>query len=81
VMNLAREAVRRKPLGHGVGIEKCPIDPLGLATKNAVKTDGARHDSLLMLVASPIVDWDLAKSTGGQAKGGRQTPAVSRQTS
>jgi hypothetical protein len=29
----------------------------------------------------PIVDWDLAKSTGGQANRSRQTPAIGRQTS
>jgi len=47
LMNRAGEAIRRKPLGLGGGIGKRPIDPLGRATENAVKTDGAWHDSLL----------------------------------
>src|SRR2546428_13045407 len=50
MMNLAREPVRRKPFGHRVRVEKCPIDLLGRRTQNAVKPDGVgRHYMLLSL--------------------------------
>jgi hypothetical protein len=40
VMDLAREAVRRKPFGHRIAIEERSIDPLSWGTKHAVKFDG-----------------------------------------
>ena len=41
VMDRAGEAVRRKPLHDGVGVEKRPVDALGLRLQNAMETDGA----------------------------------------
>jgi hypothetical protein len=39
VLNLAREPVWRKPFGHGVGIEECPVDALGRRAKHAVEAN------------------------------------------
>ena len=36
LVDFAGEAVRRKPLGHGVGIEKCAIDAIGRGAQHAV---------------------------------------------
>jgi hypothetical protein len=45
MVNLAGEAVRRKPFTHGIGIEKCSIDTLRRSTEHTVKPDGIRgHD-------------------------------------
>jgi hypothetical protein len=45
VVNLAREAVGRKPLGQCVWIEECPIDFVRRRPEHSVKPDGAcRHD-------------------------------------
>ena len=38
MVNLAGEAVRRQPLGHGVGIEERPVDPLRRRPQHAVET-------------------------------------------
>src|SRR4029077_19168165 len=40
MVNPAREAVRRKPLGHCVCVEERPIDLLGRRTEQPVKPDG-----------------------------------------
>src|SRR5512143_955326 len=39
LMNLAGEPIRRKPLGHCIGIQERPIDSLGSSTKYSVKPD------------------------------------------
>src|SRR4051812_48452832 len=39
-MNFAREAVRRKPLRHGIGVEESAINALGRGAQNAVESDG-----------------------------------------
>jgi hypothetical protein len=47
VMNLAGKAMRRKPLGHRVGIEKGPVDSFGRGTEHTVKSHGVRgHDGM-----------------------------------
>src|SRR2546425_2506597 len=45
VVNLAREAVRRKPFGHCVCIEECSIDFLGRHTEHSVKPDSVGHQT------------------------------------
>src|SRR2546422_2435028 len=45
VVNLAREAVRRKPFGHCVCIEECSIDFLGCRTEHSVKPDSVGHQT------------------------------------
>lgn len=62
LMDLAGKAVRRQPLGHGVSVKKRSIDPLGRGTENAMKTDGVRDDSLLLVVHHPLVDRGSGKS-------------------
>ena len=39
VMNLARESVRGKPLGHRVCIQECPINPLRRRAEHSVKSN------------------------------------------
>src|SRR6185312_624017 len=51
MMHSAGEAIRRKPLGHGIRVEKRPINSLGRCPKNAVKTDSVWHDRLTFLYA------------------------------
>src|SRR5258708_17706190 len=65
VVDLPGEAVRRKPLGHGMGIGKRAKAPFGRAMENAVKTNGARHARLLSvgIVLLCAVDRRLARST------------------
>ena len=38
-MNLARESVRGKPLGHRVCIQECPINPLRRRAEHSVKSN------------------------------------------
>src|SRR4029453_6453917 len=53
MVNLARKAVRRKPLGHCLGIDECPIDLLRCRTEHPVKPDGAGgHDDFSLRCAS-----------------------------
>jgi hypothetical protein len=40
LMDLAREAVRRQPLGHRVGIEEGAIQAIGGGAQHAVEADG-----------------------------------------
>jgi hypothetical protein len=49
-MDLAREAVRRQPFGHGIGVEERSIDPLGGCTKYPLKFDGVLGHLLFSLV-------------------------------
>src|SRR5688500_1299738 len=52
LVDLAREAVRRQPFGHRVGIEERSVDPLRWCTKYPVKLDGVlSHCSFLLVVA------------------------------
>src|SRR5512144_1121020 len=44
-MNLARKAVRWKPLGHCIGIQECSINPFRSRAKHTVKSDGIWHDA------------------------------------
>jgi len=44
VMNLSREAVRREPFNHGVGIEEGSIDPLWRRPEYAMKSYGGHDD-------------------------------------
>src|SRR5688572_13163189 len=47
MVDLAGESVGGEPLGHGVSVEKRPIDAFRCGTENSVKSDGARgHDGL-----------------------------------
>jgi hypothetical protein len=47
VVNLAGEAVRRKPFGHRIGVEEGAIDSFSRGTEDAVKPDGIwGHDGL-----------------------------------
>ena len=50
LVNLAREAMRRKPLDHRIGIEKGPIDPLGSGAQHSVKFNGVWHWLFLPMV-------------------------------
>src|SRR5512139_3862109 len=46
VLDRAREAVRRKPLGHRIGIQESPVDALRRGPQDAVKTNSAGgHDA------------------------------------
>lgn len=40
VINLARESIRRKPLGHRVRVEERPINSLRRRPKHSVESDG-----------------------------------------
>src|SRR5688572_17736131 len=54
MVDLAREAVGRKPLHHGVRFEECPIDLLRRSTDHSVKPDGIRgHQYSSFLTRSP----------------------------
>jgi hypothetical protein len=56
VMDLAREAVRRQPFCHGIGIEKRSIDPLGWCAKYSLKFDGILgHCALSFAVCVAVV--------------------------
>jgi len=50
LVNLACEAMRRKPLDHRIGIEKGPIDPLGSGAQHSVKFNGVWHWLFLPMV-------------------------------
>jgi|SRR5579859_1901994 len=67
VVDLPGEAVRRQPLGHGIGIGERAKDPFRRAAENAVKTNGARHGRLLSvgIVLLFPVDRRPARSTSG----------------
>src|ERR1051326_4583916 len=59
LVDLAGEAVRREPLGHGIGVEEGAVDLLGLGAKDAVKANGVGHDHLslffvLFLSLTPV---------------------------
>src|SRR5205814_6017692 len=79
MVNLAREAVRRKPFGHRVWIEKCAIDSLGRCTEHAVKSDGAcGHDGSVAIGASLVnrrcfdtLPAALRQVSGDSSSGGR----------
>src|SRR5262249_51791741 len=47
VMDLAGEAVRGQPLGHGLGVEEGAVDFLGLGAEHAMELDGVGHGPLL----------------------------------
>jgi hypothetical protein len=53
VMNLARESIRRKPLGHCVRIKERPINSLRRRPEHSVESDGLYfirwHNFSLML--------------------------------
>jgi hypothetical protein len=48
-MHLARESVRRQPLGHRVGVQEGPIDSLGRRPQDSVKTYGVWHGLILRI--------------------------------
>ena len=39
LVHLRCESVRRKPFGHGIGIEKCLVDFFGRCSEDAVKSN------------------------------------------
>src|SRR5579859_7609720 len=53
-VNLTREAVRRQPLDHRVGVEKGTIHALGRCTQHAMKLNrmGSHRSPLLVAVFS-----------------------------
>src|SRR5262249_25122378 len=46
LMDLAREAVGRKPFGHGSGVEKRAVGALGRCAQDTVESDSVGHDDL-----------------------------------
>jgi MFS family permease len=40
VVDLAGEAVRWQPFGHGLGVEKCPVNPLRRSAEHAMQSHG-----------------------------------------
>jgi hypothetical protein len=39
-VDVPREAIRRKPLGHGVGVKERPVNAIGRGSKYPMKADG-----------------------------------------
>ena len=77
VVNLAGEPVRRQPLGHRVGVEERPIDPLGRRAQHAVKSDGVRCHGISPVSDAPypLVDRCAAESTQVPKKSAKASPA------
>jgi NAD(P)-dependent dehydrogenase (short-subunit alcohol dehydrogenase family) len=65
VMNLAGEAMRRQPFGHGIRIEKRTINPLRLGAEHTVKPNGVSfvfaHNDVVLLSFS-ITTKDIVAS-------------------
>lgn len=57
-----REAVRRQPLGHGVGVQKGAVDALGRRGEHAVQGDGSGGHAWGSLVR--VSRWDGAAGGG-----------------
>src|SRR5690606_34995413 len=70
LVDLSREAVRRKPLRLGVRIEEGAIDSLRGGAKDAVKSDGIRHFGSPWCWYS-LVERVHAESTRPDARSGR----------
>jgi hypothetical protein len=49
MMNPASKAIWRKPLGHCLRLNKCPIDPLRIRTQYTVKSNGSCGHGYLCL--------------------------------
>jgi hypothetical protein len=60
VMDFAGEAIRRKPFGHGVGIEKGAVNPLGVERS----TRWSRTVLVLLVVISLLCGRSLIRRTG-----------------
>src|SRR5881394_3749454 len=63
MVNLAGEAVRRKPFGHGIGIEERPIHPLRDGPEHSVKPNGAGGH------VAPFADGDDTSGSGAREAG------------
>src|SRR6185295_5793633 len=63
VVDLAGEAVRRKPFGHGVGIEERAIEPLRGGPEHSMKPNGAGGH------VAPFADGDDTSGSGAREAG------------
>src|SRR6266850_7890251 len=62
MVNLAGKPVRRKPLGHCVWIQECPIDPLRRRTEHSVKPNGAGGHDYFSFRCVVMPDAEIAPS-------------------
>ena len=73
VMNLARESIRRKPLGHCVRIEERPINSLRRRPEHTVESDGVYFVSRHIFLGLDFHDYDEG-SARSRTSGAQEYP-------